>query len=164
MAVSSKTKRIPAVHLLEGTLVYPPGLVDFHCVHCVRDLCVHCVRASDATHLADSMTDSPISQPTTRTRSSTLQDRLGAHQNGSTDVRSDGQLTADLHLVPRESEDLMKFKRPTTSTRWTARTSSRLRKLKSRTTTPTTPTRLRHHQDPIHQLSAFSESWTTILP
>ena len=45
-----------------------------------RFLCPLCSRSA-ATHLADSMANSPIRQPTTRTRSSTLQDCLGAHQN-----------------------------------------------------------------------------------
>ena len=43
-------------------------------------------------------------QPTTLcTRSSTLQDRLGAHPNGSTGVRSDGHLAGGLYQEHRDS-------------------------------------------------------------
>ena len=43
-------------------------------------------------------------QPSTsRTRSSTLQGRLVAYQNGSTSVRSTGQLANELHPVHRST-------------------------------------------------------------
>ena len=52
---------------------------------------------------------SSIYHSTTRTRSSTLQDRIGAHQNGSTSVRSTEKLPEELHPVHRPAGDEENF-------------------------------------------------------